>query len=115
MKIKSLANCWEKQAKATLTAEEFALRLPLEDAAKINALTEMYPKRNRSEILGELISAALEELETSTPYVSGNKVIAHDEMGDPLYEDIGPTPKFMNLSKKHLSLLKQQGKKAANA
>lgn len=115
MKIKSLAACWEKQAKATLTAEEFALRLPLEDAAKINALAEMYPKRNRSEILGELISAALEELETSMPYVLGDKVIAHDEMGDPLYEDVGPTPVFMNLSKKHLAILKQQGKKAANA
>jgi hypothetical protein len=115
MKIKSLAECWEKQAKATLTSEEFSLRLPLEDAAKINALTEMYPKRSRSEILGELISAALEELETAMPYVSGDKVIAHDEMGDPLYEDVGPTPVFMTLSKKHLSLLKQQGKKAANA
>tara|TARA_R110002072_G_scaffold1130_10_gene9430 strand:- start:4758 stop:5105 length:348 start_codon:yes stop_codon:yes gene_type:complete len=115
MKIKSLADCWEKQAKATLTSEEFALRLPLEDAAKINALTEMYPKRSRSELLGELISAALEELETAMPYVSGDKIIAHDEMGDPLYEDAGPTPTFINLSKKHLILLKQQDKKAANA
>lgn len=115
MKIKALASSWEKQAKAILTAEEFAFRLPLEDAAKINALAEMYPKRSRSEILGELISAALEELETSMPYLSGDKVIAHDEMGDPLYEDVGPTPKFINLSKKHHNLLKQQGKKAANA
>jgi predicted DNA-binding protein len=107
MKIKSLAACWEKQAKATLTSEEFALRLPLEDAAKLNALTEMYPKRARSEILGELISAALEELETSMPYIAGEKVISHDEMGDPLYEDIGPTPVFINLTRQHLSLLKQ--------
>lgn len=115
MKIKSLANCWEKQAKATLTSEEFALRLPIEDAAKINALTEMYPKRSRSELLGELISAALEELETAMPYISGNNVIAKDEMGDPLYEDVGPTPTFINLSKKHLEMLKQHGKQAANA
>ena len=115
MKIKSLADRWEKQAKATLTSEEYTLRLPLEDAAKINALSEMYPKRSRSELLGELISAALEELETAMPYVSGNKVIARDEMGDPLYEDVGPTPMFMDLSKKHLNIIKQQGKKAANA
>ncbi len=115
MKIKALASNWEKQAKAILTAEEFAFRLPLEDAAKINALAEMYPKRSRSEILGELLSAALEELETSLPYVAGEKVIAQDELGDPLYEDVGPTPKFITLSQKHLNLLKQQGKKAANA
>lgn len=115
MKIKTLAASWEKQAKAILTAEEYAFRLPLEDAAKINALAEMYPKRSRSEILGELLSAALEELETSMPYISGEKVITYDEMGDAIYEDVGPTPKFINLSQKHLNLLKQKDKKAANA
>jgi len=114
MKIKALAECWEQQAKATLTADEYSFRLPLEDAAKINALTEMYPKRTKSEILGELLSAALDELETSFPYISGNKIIAKDEMDDPLFEDIGPTPKFIDLSKKHRSILKQQGYKAAN-
>jgi hypothetical protein len=34
--------------------------------------------------------------------VQGNKVIATDEMGDPLYEDIGPEPRFMQLLEKHL-------------
>ena len=114
MKIKALAECWEQQAKATFTCEEYSFRLPLEDAAKINALAEMYPKRSKSEILGELLSAALDELETSFPYITGNKVISQDEMGDPMYEDLGPTPKFMELSKKHHTGLKQQGKKAAN-
>ncbi|MDX1451567.1 MAG: type 1 pili tip component [Oleiphilaceae bacterium] len=113
MKIKALAEHWEKQAKATLTTEEYAVRLPIEDAAKIAALAEMYPKRSKTEIITELLSAALEEMETSMPYVAGKKVIETDEMGDPLYEDVGPTPKFLDLCKKYTSLLKKE-QKAAN-
>lgn len=114
MKIKELATQWEKEAKAIMTDEEYAIRLPIEDAAKIEALAEMYPKRCRSEIIGELISSALEELETSFPYIEGKQVCSLDEMGDPMYVDIGPTPAFLDLSKKHKLLLKQEGKTAAN-
>lgn len=113
MKIKALTECWEQQAKATLTSDEYSFRLPLEDAAKITALAEMYPKRTKNEIIGELLSAALDELETSFPYVAGKKVATKDEMGDPVFEDVGPMPKFMSLSKKYCSVMKQ-GQKAAN-
>lgn len=109
MRIKALANHWEKQAKATLTSEEYSFRLPLEDAAKIAALAEMYPKRTKNEILGELVSAALEELETNFPYIQGSRVTEHDEMGDPIYEDIGPTPRFLDLCKKYHSVIDRAG------
>ena len=49
--------------------------------------------------------AALEELEASLPYVKGSKVVATDEQGDPLYEDIGPTPRFLALSRRYLQEL----------
>jgi len=62
----------------------------------------MYPKRTAEELLGELVAAALEELEASFPYVQGQKVISTDEEGDPLYEDIGSTPRFLALSRRHL-------------
>jgi len=62
----------------------------------------MYPKRNTEELLGELIGAALEELEASFPYIKGQQVIATDEEGDPLYEDVGPTPRFLTLSRRYL-------------
>jgi len=114
MKIKALARYWEKQAKATMTTDEYSFRLPIEDAAKIAALAEMYPKRTKNEILGELLSSALDELETSFPYVAGTTVVEKDEMGDPLYEDVGPTPRFLDLSKKYRSIMKR-GQKAANS
>ncbi|AZE93368.1 hypothetical protein C4J95_1242 [Pseudomonas orientalis] len=102
MKIRDLPHHWEETAKGQLTKTEYAIHLDVEAAARLAALAEMYPKRHAEELLGELIGAALEELEASFPYVKGQQVIATDEEGDPLYEDIGPTPRFLTLSRRHL-------------
>ncbi len=105
MKIRELARHWEQNAKGRLTRNTYQIHLDLESAARLAALCEMYPKRNAEELLGELIGAALEELEASLPYVKGSKVVATDEQGDPLYEDIGPTPRFLALSRRYLQEL----------
>lgn len=109
MKIRELVRHWEENAKGRLTRNRYAIQLDLEAAARLAALAEMYPKRQPEDLLGELIGAALEELEAGLPYVKGSLVVATDEQGDPLYEDIGPTPRFLALSRKHLQdLLLQQ-------
>ncbi|MBN0978730.1 pilin assembly protein [Pseudomonas hygromyciniae] len=102
MKIRELAQHWEETAKGRLTRTEYAIHLDVEAAARLAAIREMYPKRSTEELLGELIGAALEELETSFPYIQGQHVVATDEEGDPLYEDIGPTPRFLSLSRRYL-------------
>ena len=112
MKIRELAQHWEQNAKGRLTRSSYQIHLDLESAARLAALTEMYPKRTPEELLGELIGAALEELEASLPYVKGSQVVATDEQGDPLYEDIGPTPRFLALSRKYLQALAQQQENA---
>ena len=108
MKIRELAQHWEQNAKGRLTKTGYAIQLDVESAARLAAISEMYPKRLPEELLGELIGAALEELETSFPYVKGNHVVATDEEGDPLYEDIGPTPRFLALSRRYLHDLTEQ-------
>ncbi|RMF16736.1 MAG: type 1 pili tip component [Gammaproteobacteria bacterium] len=112
MKISALAKEWEASAASRLSAREYTLRLPIEDAARVEALAEMYPRRSVENILSELLTAALDELESSFPYVQGEKVVAVDELGDPLYEDVGPTPRFLALSKKYSQLLRQELKPA---
>jgi hypothetical protein len=102
VKISELVNEWEQNATGRMAHAQYNLVLDLESAARLQALHEMYPKRSVEELLAELVGAALEELEGSFPYVKGQKVIATDELGDPLYEDVGPTPRFLELSKKHL-------------
>jgi hypothetical protein len=109
MTIRELIHHWEKNAKGRLTRNRYQIQLDLEAAARLAALAEMYPKRQAEELLGELIGAALEELEAGLPYIKGSQVVATDEQGDPLYEDIGPTPRFLALARKHLQeLLAQQ-------
>ena len=102
MKIRELAQHWEQNAKGRLSKTAISIHLDVEAAARLAALTEMYPKHHPEELLGELIGAALEELEGSFPYVKGTKVISTDEEGDPLYEDVGPTPRFLALSRRYL-------------
>ncbi len=58
MKIRELIGHWEQNARGQLTQETYCLHLDLESAARLNALAEMYPKRNVEVLLGELVSAA---------------------------------------------------------
>ncbi|SDH59211.1 pilin assembly protein [Pseudomonas panipatensis] len=107
MKIRDLVRHWEQSARGRLTSHHYSIPLDVETAARLAALHDMYPKRSVEELLGELVSSALEELEASFPYVRGQKVVALDEQGDPLYEDIGPTPRFLQLSRKYLHELNE--------
>ncbi|MFJ4157379.1 pilin assembly protein [Pseudomonas sp. NPDC089752] len=114
MKIRELAQHWEQNAAGTLSPTSHTLHLDLESEARLAALIDMYPKRTAEELLGELVAAALEELEASFPYVQGRKVISTDEEGDPLYEDIGSTPRFLSLSRRHLQTLSHAGDDTGN-
>lgn len=108
MKVRDLAGEWERTASGELTQEQFRIRLDIEDAAKLAALAEMYPKRTEEQILADLVGAALTDLESGFPYIRGSRVIAEDEQGDPVYEDAGTTPRFLELSRKHLERLKRK-------
>ncbi|TVP89954.1 MAG: pilin assembly protein [Pseudomonadaceae bacterium] len=108
MKIRDLTREWERSAKGRLTRTDYQVRLPLEDAARLAALQEMYPKRRVEDLITDLLGAALEELEASLPYRQGSEVIAEDELGDPMYDDAGPTPRYLELSRKHLQAMLDQ-------
>lgn len=108
MKVSELLNHWEKHASGQITDHSYAVRLPVEDAARLEALCEMYPKKTPESLITDLLCAALGELESGMPYIKGNQVVAEDEEGDPIYNDQGPTPQFLALSQKHLQRLKKE-------
>jgi hypothetical protein len=105
----TLLSTWEGTPDIRRTDEEYRLRLPLEDAARVEALAEMYPGVSREQLLTDLLHTALDELAESMPYVPGERIISEDEFGDPLYEDVGETPRFIELTRKHLSRLTPRG------
>jgi hypothetical protein len=109
MKIRELLKTWEGTRPTRLTAETYAIHLPLEDAARIHALAEMYPGVPMEDILRDLVGAALAELEAAMPYQPGTKVASVDDFGDPVYEDAGQTPRFLALTRKHKERLAPGG------
>ncbi|GAC1455616.1 MAG: hypothetical protein PVS2B3_01490 [Steroidobacteraceae bacterium] len=105
MSIKELLESWREHAAAPRTARTWAVRLPLDDAARLAALAEMFPGRSAEQLVTELLGKALRELVAAMPYVAGQRVISTDEQGDPVYEDVGPTPRFMALARRHYTAL----------
>ena len=97
MKFKDLIRQWEEQAADPLTVSEYQIRLPIGDAARVAALAEIYPRRPVDDILRELISAALDEVEAAFPYEPGTRISTEDDQGDPIYEDAGPAPRYRAL------------------
>jgi hypothetical protein len=98
MRIAELIERWGSEGQARTDVQTYTVHLPLRDAARVEALRRMYPGRSDSQLMADLIRAALDELEVAMPYVPGHRVIAEDDFGDPIYEDLGPTPRFYSLS-----------------
>ncbi|MBS0380060.1 MAG: type 1 pili tip component [Proteobacteria bacterium] len=105
MSFKELLESWRTGAAAPRTVRTYAVRLPLDDAARLGALADMFPGRTPEQLITELLGVALKDLAAAMPYVAGTRVISSDEQGDPVYEDTGPTPRFMELTRKHLRSL----------
>ena len=108
MSFKKLLETWRETAAAPRTVTEYSVRLPVDEAAQLQALAEMFPGRTPEQLITDLLTAALQEVATAMPYVAGQKVISTDEQGDPVYEDVGPTPRFMELSRKNRKQLETQ-------
>ncbi len=108
MKVRDLLRDWQQGASSRLTARDFHVQLPLHDAARVLALTELFPGRTETQLITELLSAALDELEAAFPYVPGQGVVSEDDHGDPIYEDSGLTPRFYRLTQRHVQALEQE-------
>lgn len=112
VKFKQLLESWQQGATGERTAAAYSVRLPIDDAARLHALAEMYPGRTREQLITDLLSAALQEVAAAMPYVPGKKVISTDDQGDPVYEDAGPTPRFMELARRNRKKLEAELKKS---
>ena len=109
MKVVELIEMWDREAAGDLTREQYAVRLPLEDAARLEALAEMFPRRTREQLITELLSVALDQVVSGFPNVDGDRVISRDEEGDPVCEDVGHTPRYLRLVRKYMERLAGQG------
>jgi len=109
MNFTELIESWEREAAGELAEEYYSIRLAVTDAAKIEALAELYPGRSREQLIAGLLSVALDKVVASFPYVQGDRVITRDEEGDPIYEDVGHTPVFLDLVRRHVERMSEKG------
>ena len=91
--IASMLKAWENH---TVEHHPKAMRkIPIakDDVARIEALAEVY-QLPTEDIIANLISNALREVEEKIPYIPGTKIVRIEE-GDPIYEDTGHMPEYL--------------------
>lgn len=103
MKMMQLLERWDSLSSPREARRKLEIALTLHDVARLRALNEMYPGRQMEDMLADLVHASLDELQEAFPYVHGERQVGEDEFGNPIYEDIGPTPRFLTLMQKHLN------------
>ncbi len=86
MKPIDLAKVWAAPDNSRLTAKQQSFRLPVHVAAKINALCDLYPHRTKTEIVGDLLATALEDVIQGLCWTEG-RLIGHDPSEGPIHED----------------------------
>jgi len=117
MKPTDLDSTWDIPNNGRLTPKQMSIRLPILVAAKISALCEMYPRKAKSEIIIDLISTSLEQLEESLPSEKGAFIeneSSFSETGElhnfsySIFEDIGKKGRFISLTEKYLRNIEKE-------
>jgi hypothetical protein len=120
MKTAHLHDLWDTPDNARLTTKQFSFRFPVHIGAKISALCEMYPQKNRTQIVADLLTAALDDLEKNLPEELGylpddeeqyNDRMTAEESGQeyvPYYTLGGARGRFRNLANQHYVELEKE-------
>jgi hypothetical protein len=107
MNAKDLASVWSAPDNSRLTSKQSSYRLPVHVAAKLAALSEMYPQKTKTQIVGDLLAAALADLEKGLPSSAG-RLVGKDDEGADLFEAVGPAQDFRRLTNKHYAELEAE-------
>jgi hypothetical protein len=108
MKASNLPDLWNTPDNSRVTSKQYSFRLPVHVAAKIEALCEMYPGKNRTQIVADLLTSALDEVEKSFPFVAGEKLCTVPDTGEDIFEDVGLAARFQALANKYYLELERE-------
>jgi predicted DNA-binding protein len=111
MKAKDLHKLWGAPDNTQLTAKQHSFRLPVHVAAKLNALSELFPNKTKTELVGDLLATAIEELAQSLPLSAGAKEGVDPDRGD-YFKAEGVAAQFRQLANsQYLTYQKELGNK----
>jgi len=107
MKAEEILNIWGAPDNSRLTAKQLSVRLPVHVAARVNALCDMYPNKTRTEIIGDLLSMALKEIEAAFPSYKGDPK-GETPDGDTYFEERGPYARYVKITNEHYKKLEEE-------
>lgn len=87
MKTSHLHDLWAGPDNSRLTNKQFSFRFPVHIAAKLAALSNLYPQKTRTQIVADLLTSALDDLEKNLPEELGE--FAQEEVDQFMAERIG--------------------------
>lgn len=108
MKPSDLVTVWNAPDNTRLTAKQYTIRLPIRVAAQISALCDLYPNKNRTELISDLLASALEVVSEALPYTEGEEIIGMDPISGPDHETFGPGADFPKLTRKYIKELEAE-------
>ena len=111
MRSADLTKVWSAPDNARLTPKQQSFRLPVHVAAKLDALCAIFPSKTKTEIVGDLLATALDEVEASLPTHRRRQVDEDPDYGA-VYELDGPRLDFQRLAnKRYKEIEKELGNK----
>jgi len=120
MKTQHLHDMWSGSDNSRLTSKQFSFRLPVHIAAKLAALADLYPQKNRTQVVADLLTAALDNLEENLPQALGSPISKEDEKNERMiaehlnevYEHLyslgGARARFRHLANDHYKALEKE-------
>ncbi|MBR9911909.1 MAG: hypothetical protein GYB33_16330 [Gammaproteobacteria bacterium] len=96
-RFREILKAWTKNAADTEELETLEVAVKKSDIQKLQALAEVFNQTPEA-ITSELLHSAVHEIVEAMPYVAGDKVIRVED-GLNIYEDVGPTPKYLQILK----------------
>jgi hypothetical protein len=108
MKAKDLHVVWSAPDNTRLTTKQFSFRLPVHVAAKLAALGEIYPAKSRTQLVADLLSASLQDLEGSFPSIKGRFFTNDPDTGAEVFEDVGLHARYASLANKFFEDLERE-------
>ena len=110
MPIKSseLHKLWDTPDNSRLTSKQYSFRLPVHVAAKLAAFCELYPRKSRTEIVGDLLAAAIEEAAEALPFEVVETDDAYERSQGNAHEVYGLREDFRRCANKHYQELEKE-------
>lgn len=107
--IRNLLDELEHKTDPSTTDHEMTVRLSDADLIRLQALAEVF-NLSPDDLGTSLLHTVLSQVEEKLPYRPGPKVIRVED-DDPIYEDVGPTPRYLEIKER----LQEKHKRSACA